>query len=123
VRSSRLDRKPRYIQTRVMLDRANDQYLDEQEESAFFTDNASVILMNDDPDDHRWLNITPFVIDENALRNSAKTKLYFFSHADDGRDVFSLIGKAGEILAIDSGNFPLVQDLMADFRRCVGGPA
>jgi hypothetical protein len=123
VRSSRLDRTPRYVQTRVMLDRANDQYLDEQAESSFFTDDASVILMNDDPDNHRWLNITPFVIDENALRNSAKTKLYFFSHVGDGRDIYSLIGKSGEQLAIDGSNFPLVQDLMADFRRYVGGAA
>jgi hypothetical protein len=123
VHSSRLDRNPRYVQTRVMLDKANDQYLDEHEESPFFTDNASVILMNDDPDDHRWLNITPFVLDENALRNKAKTKLYFFSHGTDGQDIFSLIGKAGDVLAIDGSNFPLIHKLMADFRRHVGGAA
>lgn len=123
VHSSRLDRNPRYVQTRVMLDKANDQYLDEHEESPFFTDNASVILMNDDPDDHRWLNITPFVIDENALRNKAKTKLYFFSHGNDGQDIFSLIGKAGDVLAIDGSNFPLIHKLMADFRRHASGAA
>ena len=64
----------------VLLDRVTAGFADSEEVRSSYTDNESVILLRDVEDVSNYLNLTPFIIDQNALTGNDNTKLYYFSH-------------------------------------------
>lgn len=54
---------------------------DRQQELELPTDMESVLFYRDQL--HHSLNLSPFIIDENALLREYNSKMYFFSHADE----------------------------------------
>ena len=70
----------------VLLDRVTAGFLDSEEVRAAFTDNESVILLKDLEDVRDYLNLTPFIIDQNALTGNENTKLYYFRFHDAAQD-------------------------------------
>lgn len=55
---------------------------DTQRTSDFPTDSHSVLLLRDEKDLSEVLSLSPFIIDENALRGMAESKLFFFHHIE-----------------------------------------
>ena len=66
----------------VLLDRVTAGFEDTDEVRASFTDNESVIILKDPSDVTNYLNLTPFVVDQNALTHNQGTKLYFMLNFD-----------------------------------------
>jgi hypothetical protein len=77
-------KQPEFRHRQVLLDRVTAGFLDSDEVRASFTDNESVILLKDLQDVSDYLNLTPFIIDQNALTGNEKTKLYFYHFYDAG---------------------------------------
>ena len=76
-----------YLHRRVVLDRAAAAlYKDDTQALLSFADNESVILLKDLDDVSSYLNLSPFVIDQNALTANAGTNLYFFHWYDSVSD-------------------------------------
>lgn len=68
---------------RVKLDTITAGYKDvDKEFDGMFTDNRSVILLKEERSIERFLNLSPFIIDEHALLGKEKSKLFFFTHFD-----------------------------------------
>lgn len=53
---------------------------DTQRSSPYPIDSQSVLLLRDEKDLSVVLSLSPFIIDENALKGAAESKLYFFHH-------------------------------------------
>lgn len=76
-----------YLHRRVVLDRAAAAlYKDDTQALVNFADSESVILLKDLDDVSSYLNLSPFVIDQNALTANAGTNLYFFHWYDAATD-------------------------------------
>lgn len=115
----------------VLLDRVTAGFMDSEEIRAAFTDNESVILLKDLDDVSHYLNLTPFVIDQNALTGNENTKIYFYGHRDAAADSYHYVSIAdpSDRLVISDDMDPAVRDiylpikgLMEEFRETVARP-
>lgn len=62
---------------------------EEQQVLEKYMDNASVLLLSNGNGQHPFLNLSPFLIDENAFdEKAAIAKLYFFDHYEKGGDTY-----------------------------------
>lgn len=77
---------PEFLHRQVLLDRLSAGFEDTDQPRAAYTDNESVILLKDLADASNYLNLTPFVIDQNALTGNVNTKLYFLGWHDAQKD-------------------------------------
>jgi hypothetical protein len=76
---------PIFQHTQVTLDRATDSPQEESAEHANFTANQAVILLKNTDDVSQYLDLTPFLIDQNALSEDDGSQLYVFAwHDRDG---------------------------------------
>lgn len=80
-------KKASFLHTRVVLDKANAAYLDAAEAFADYADNESVILLRDLNDVSSYINLSPFVIDRNALSRDTGSNVYFFRRYDGATDI------------------------------------
>ena len=77
-------KEPSFLHRRVVLDRAAAAlYTDDTQSLLHFADNESVILLKQLDDVTSYLNLSPFVIDQNALTRDPGTNLYFFHWYDE----------------------------------------
>lgn len=122
---------PEFRHRQVLLDRVTAGFVDVEETRAAFTDNESVILLKDLQDVRDYLNLTPFVIDQNALTGNENTKLYYFNHHDAAADSSHLtsIADPTDILvigdAMEAKVKPIylpIRDLIHEFRARVARP-
>lgn len=112
----------------VVLDRVTAGFIDSDEVRAAFTDNESVILLKDLQDVSQYLNLTPFVIDQNALTGNVSTKLYFLRFHDalgDESHYYSIADPAdvlvvGDVMdARDKATYLPIRALMDEFRTAM----
>lgn len=62
---------------------------EEQQLMAEFMDNASILLLSSNGESKGYLNLSPFIIDENAFdEKAAIAKLYFFDHYEKESDTY-----------------------------------
>ncbi|MCB0560731.1 MAG: CHAT domain-containing protein [Lewinellaceae bacterium] len=62
---------------------------EEQQVLEKYMDTASVLLLNNGAERRQFLNLSPFLIDENAFdEKAAIAKLYFFDHYEKGGDAY-----------------------------------
>lgn len=115
----------------VLLDRVTAGFVDVDETRTAFTDNESVILLKDLQDVSDYLNLTPFLIDQNALTGNENTKLYTFSFHDEAADSshFASIADPADRLVIGSAMeekvkpiYLPIRDLIHEFRERVKRP-
>ena len=86
--SKQRNRDASYIHQRVLLGRMHEgQYSESQHAMAHFAANQAVILVRDLDDVSSYINLSPFMIDQNALTGAAGTKLYFLRWYDAAADV------------------------------------
>ena len=77
-------KEPSFLHRRVVLDRAAAAlYKDDTQPLLHFADNESVILLKDLDDVTSYINLSPFVLDQNALTRNPGTNLYFFHWYDE----------------------------------------
>lgn len=119
---SKARHKPaQYSHRQVLLDRVTKDVLDADAIRADFTDNESVILLKDVKDVRDYLNLTPFVIDQNALTGNAGTKLYFHRFTDAAGAVshYYLASNPADVLEISDAMPPKAQSIYLPIRDLV----
>jgi hypothetical protein len=115
----------------VLLDRVTAGFVDVDEVRAAYTDNESVILLKDLQDVRDYLNLTPFIIDQNALTGNENTKLYsykLFDEATDACHFYSIADPTDTLVisdAMEAKAKPIylpVRGLIHEFRERVKRP-
>ncbi|MDX2067049.1 MAG: CHAT domain-containing protein [Haliscomenobacter sp.] len=108
---------PRFRHNLVVLNQltAAIGVLDDVLETAEYTDNNSVILMRDEETVSPSLNLSPFILDENALSGQQNSKLFFFTSYENKQINFTLIDNLKDSLNITRDNYPLVSELFDGF--------
>ena len=108
---------PRFKHNLVVLNQltAAIGVLDDVLETTEYTDNNSVILMRDEETVSPSLNLSPFILDENALSGQQNSKLFFFTSYENKQINFTLIDNLKDTLNITRDNYPLVSELFDGF--------
>lgn len=108
---------PRFKHNLVVLNQltAAIGVLDDVLETTEYTDNNSVILMRDEETVSPSLNLSPFILDENALSGQQNSKLFFFTSYERNQINFTLIDNLKDTLNITRDNYPLVSELFDGF--------
>jgi hypothetical protein len=108
---------PRFRHNLVVLNQltAAIGVLDDVLETTEYTDNNSVILMRDEETVSPSLNLSPFILDENALSGQQNSKLFFFTSYENKQINFTLIDNLKDLLNITRDNYPLVSELFDGF--------
>jgi hypothetical protein len=108
---------PKYKHNLVVLNQltAAIGVLDDVLESIEYTDNNSVILMRDEETVKPSLNLSPFLLDENALSGQQNSKLFFFTSREGRQLNFTLIDNLKDTLNITGDNYPVVTELFDGF--------
>ena len=112
---------PEYRHNQVMLDRVSAGIMDSAEVYSAFTDNESVILLKHVDDVTDYLNLTPFIIDENAFTGDQNSKLFFYSHHDASDDSyhFRFVDDAEDHLTVSENRYPQVKSQFEEFKQAV----
>ncbi|MCK4764756.1 MAG: CHAT domain-containing protein [Candidatus Aminicenantes bacterium] len=114
-------KKATFNHNEVVLNRATEGVADEAAEFDTFTDNKSVIFLKNSEEVGRYLSLSPFIIDENALTGDEFSKLFFYSHREvmQGKEcyVYKFIDNREETLTVLDEKYPQVKELMEDFKE------
>lgn len=115
--------EPEYNVIKVHLDNITAGLLDEQSVYDTFTDSNSVILLKSKKDLTEYLNLSPFIIDENALLGEKKSKLFFFSHFDknSGTYHYKFSYNAADKLSVSEEKYPSVKTDLQNFIQLILG--
>ena len=115
-------RLPEYSHKIVQLDQAGQgaRVLDERQAS--YCDSRSVILLKSIDDIAYNLNLTPFIIDDNALQGLGLSRVYFYSHWESGTNAYHYwaIDDFDVKLIVSKDRHPDIADLLDTFRQAVG---
>lgn len=88
-------------------------YDKEYRKQAQFMDNRSVVLLRwgDEPEENRFLNLSPFILDENtfeAVPDLSLSKLYFFAYQEGERLFYKCVNDPEEdVIDLDASEFYL----------------
>ena len=109
--------QPKYQHNLVILDKLTASFgdLDDTLESADFGENESVLLLLDEDKIVPNLNLSPFLIDENALTKQKNSKIFLWDCHKDGHHRYLLSDNLQDNLDIEPGPFSRVQDLINKF--------
>lgn len=103
---------PSYYIRRIILE-GHEDIPDDSKLNTSYTDSQSVILaMEQDQNPFaRFLTLSPFIIDENALKNVGLSKLYFFSHTKGDSNVYRQFQDPDRMLEVKrQGSFAFIRD-------------
>lgn len=111
--------KPTYRHNLIVLDRVTASFgvLDDVLVSQDFSDNNSVVLLRDEEVVSPFINLSPFVIDENALSGQQNSKIFLFRRRENGNFHYWLADNLKDPLVIDDENYPEVRQQMEAFVR------
>ena len=111
---------PEYRHNQVMLDRVTAGIMDSEEVHLAFTDSESVILLKNVDDVGNYLSLSPFVIDENAFTGDQNSKLFFYSHRDQGNGYcFRFVDNADDGLVVTDEQYPQIKQQFEEFVQAV----
>lgn len=105
----------------VKLDNVSTELPDEISDITTFIDVNSVVLQKDREDLQNYLNLTPFLIDENAIIGAASSKLFFYDYHDDDDNFHfaSVNDNMNDRLIVSDKNYPDIKNLCKEFRDAV----
>lgn len=88
-----------------------------------FTDNKCVVFIKTkDNAVSDFLNLTPFIIDENALNNDYSSKLYLYAFQSDNSYSYQFLNNLrDEPLIVDAGNYASVKQQFDRFKAKIFG--
>lgn len=110
---------PRYRHNIVVLDKVSAGVLDDVLESDEFSDNNSVVLLHSDEAVSPFLNLSPFLIDENALKGQQNSKLFFFRYNSENQCTYVLTDTLKDRLDLDAGLYEHLKQQFDTFFRNV----
>lgn len=112
-------KKPEYIHNLIVLDKLTAAFgeLDERLTFTQFSENQSVLLLKNENTIYPYLNLSPFLIDENALTNQMNSKLYFYEGNMNGTYRYIFSGNLKEHLLIQEDNHKEVKVLFDQYIR------
>ncbi|KAA3625877.1 MAG: CHAT domain-containing protein [Bacteroidetes bacterium] len=110
---------PEYLHNLVILDKLTAAFgeLDDVLYSTSFTENESVILLYDEDDVSPNLNLSPFLIDENALSGQKNSKLFFYHHQQDSGVHYLLTDNLKDTMEVNQDRYGQIKDLFDRFYR------
>ncbi len=110
---------PEYLHNLVILDKLTAAFgeLDDVLYSTSFTENESVILLYDEDDVSPNLNLSPFLIDENALSGQKNSKLFFYHHQQDSGVHYLLTDNLKDTMVVNQTRYGQIKDLFDRFYR------
>lgn len=115
--------KPEFKHNLVVLDKLTAAFgdLDDVLQADVFTENQSVLLLRNEEDLSAYLNLSPFLIDENALTGQMNSKIFFFRNVSTKGNVnFVLSANLKDKLEVNRENYPDVRvDLNKFFRDVI----
>ena len=119
----RRNRKPKYKHYLVNLDNVTQGFIDANDEFEVFTDSRSVIFLKSKKDIQEYLNLTPFLIDENAYTGDAKTKLYYFNYIKKGSNSLSYTfsNNWSEQLEVSEQSYPEILEEFQELKNQIIG--
>jgi hypothetical protein len=112
---------PNFRHNLVILNRLMESIgvLDDVLVSNVYSDNQAVVLLNNEDAVYPYLNLSPFIIDENALSGQYNSKLFFFRYIQDGSLVFELIENRRDQLVVSEDKYPSVKNQFQAFKRTI----
>lgn len=112
---------PNFRHNLVILNRLMESIgvLDDVLVSNVYSDNKAVVLLNNEDAVYPYLNLSPFIIDENALSGQYNSKLFFFRYIQDGSLVFELIENRKDQLLVSEDKYPSVKNQFQAFKRTI----
>ncbi len=117
---TRLDRQqPRYRYRYVALERASTERVDNEQSLRFAADTRSVIMV-DRQGFKDWLNLSPFVVDWNAIRRLPLFDLFLLDGLAGGTARYRRLADANRVEQFQQGGDDGVVDQLLDFRRRMG---
>ena len=116
---ARNQQKPSYLHHLVILDRVTASFgvLDDVITSDGFSDNNSVVLLKDDEDVTPYINLSPFILDQNALLGQQNSKLFFFNQKKEGKFQFVFSENFSDPLVVDDSQYPELKEQFEQFIR------
>lgn len=110
---------PEYLHNLVILDKLTAAFgeLDDVLYSTSFTENESVILLYNEDDVKPNLNLSPFLIDENALSGQKNSKLFFYNHQQNAEVCYLLTDNLKDTIAINKDKYSHVKEMFDRFYR------
>ncbi len=111
--------QPRYRHNIVVLDKVSAGVLDDVLEAGEFSDNNAVVLLHSEDTVSPFLNLSPFLIDENALKGQQNSKLFFFRYKNEGQSTYILADTLKDRLETDQGVNELLNQQFDAFFRIV----
>ena len=101
----------------VKLDKVSGSLPDEIGDISCFIDVNSVILQKKRNDLKIHLNISPFVIDENAMTGAESAKLFFYDYHDEFDNYhYASVVNSNDRLVVTSDKYPALKALCKEFR-------
>lgn len=115
--------EPSFRHNMVILDRITAAFgvLDEVLKSDAYTENDSVVLVPTEDTLSPYLNLSPFILDENALSGQQNSKVFFYRYNSEGAFYYQLTDNLKDILIVGDDRYPQVKSLMEDFQRLILG--
>ena len=111
----------RFFHSQVVLDRVSMGFKDTSEVATAYTDNQSVVLFKTLTNFGDYLNLSPFIIDQNALRGQRNSQIYFLRTYDPAARAanFHLIDDPTRTLVISTDLAPADQPLYLPVRDLI----
>lgn len=110
----------KYKHTTLLLKQVEGKSAHESSEKLLndFSDNKSVIVSRSLSIVPEFLNLSPFIIDENSLLGESEAKLFYFSHTNDENNnlVYRFLN-SDEFLEINNNKYSEIQHLMDKFKK------
>ncbi len=112
-------RDPQYRHNLVILDKVTAAFgiLDDVLVSSEFSDNDSVLLLRNEEEVYPYINLSPFIVDENALSGQQNSKVFFFSHRTTQAFNYFLTDNLKDQLQVDNQRYAPMKELFELFLR------
>jgi hypothetical protein len=93
--------------------------LDDVLVSDVYSDSRAVVLLRNEDTVFPYLNLSPLIIDENALSGQYNSKLFFFRYTEAGQLVYELIENRKDQLLVSDEKYPSVNNQFQAFKRSI----
>jgi len=112
---------PHYRHNLVILNRLMESIgvLDDVLVSDVYSDSRAVVLLRNEDTVFPYLNLSPLIIDENALSGQYNSKLFFFRYTEAGQLVYELIENRKDQLLVSDEKYPAVNNQFQAFKRSI----
>ncbi len=109
--------EPKFSHNLVFLNNVTAGLMDDVQTSESHLHNNAVVLLKGENNFRSFLNLTPFIIDENALNKSLNSKLFILQYRERGSYVYQFIDNLEDVLQVNEDNYPEVKEAIEFFTR------